>query len=177
MARDYDAGYRHDLAGYDRDYRGARRGYGRELVGYGADYEPFPGDGDRWHTGGAGFRRRLLLSRLDSRTRGTAGGVSAGGWRQGAAAGAPWRGQPPGRVFRGYERREPYAPAERRTRDISPDHRRYLSEDEYGLGPRRAYDREFEDERFRRGPLGPRNALFGGEGFVRYDRDYDEQWW
>ncbi len=173
MAGDYDSGYRHDPAGYDRGYYGARRGYGRELFGYGVDYEPFPGDGDRWRMGGAGFRRRLLLSRIDSRAR----GVGAGGRPQGAGTGTRGRGQPPGRVFRGYERREPYPPAERRAHDMPPDYRRYLSEDEYGFGPRRAYDRQFEEERFWRGPLGPRNALFGGEGFVRYDRDYDEQWW
>ncbi len=175
MVGDYDAGFHRPPAGYDPAYRGGRGGYGHDLVRYGVDYEPFgessaPPGWPRFD----GYSRRRLVERTDRRARGGHAGAG-GGW--GGERGT-WRGWPtPGRVYRGYERREPYARRERSFRNVPPDYRRYLSEDEYGLGPGRSYDRTYQEDRFRRGPLGPRNALFGREGFIRYDREYDEQWW
>ncbi len=189
MAWGYDAGFEAGPGGYERSYPGERGpGYGRDPVGYGGDYEPFGGPDVAWR--GVARGRRRLLARRDWRFRGgpagggprwpdrVAGGEGSwheGGWRgRGGSAGGRAR---PGRTYRGYERREPYPRDERHYRNVPPDYRRYLSEDDYGVGPGRAYDRLFQEDRFRRGPLGPRNALFGGEGFVRYDADFDEQWW
>jgi len=179
MAREYDADFGPAPAGYDPPFRaGPRRGYGRGLSGYGADYERFPGHAAL--STEADVRRRWLLARVDRRTRGALGGAGRrgrAGERTERGGGASPREESRVRVWRGYERRQPYPPGERQYGSTPPEYRRYLSEDEYGLGPGRAYDRAFREERFRRGPLGPRNALFGGEGFARYDGDYDEQWW
>ncbi len=75
-----------------------------------------------------------------------------------------------------------YYPGHRVPREV----RRYLSSEEYGLGES-GYGRDYRGTAHRR-PRDPhdierprahrdraRNALFGGEGFRRYDRDYDER--
>ena len=171
---------------YDFDYRrGAlyERSHGRQpLSGYGRDYGAHDLDagGDGWR------RRRGRRGRLVWRTDRRAGaGMWQGrerGWTlardpaEDLLHGQPRRGYP-GAFSRWYRRLEDYPRGERRWRDVPADWRRYLSREEYGLGPGGAYDREYTGDRFRRGPLGARNALFGGQGFVRYDREYDDQWW
>ena len=175
MARAYDSDYR-SRGDFGGGYRPPPlRSYAED---YGA-HDPEAGDyGWRDRDG----RRRRLVPRTDWR----AGAGMWHGWARGWSAppelpwvlrhGRPLRGYP-GAFSSGYERRENYAGSGRRSRHVPPDWRRYISREEYGLGPGGAYDREFEGDRFRRGPLGARNALFGGEGFVRYDREYDDQWW
>ncbi len=177
MTGEYDASFQRAPAGYDPVYGGGRGGYGREYEGYGADSE-LPGDAPSGWPRFRGRPPRRWVARSDWREWGGPAAF-APGWTAeiGMRAGPHGRPDRPRRVFRGYERREPYPRGERHYRNVPPDWRRYLSEDGYGLGPGRRYDRDFEDDRFRRGPLGPRNALFGREGFARYDRDFDEQWW
>ncbi len=171
----YDADYRWP-AGYDGAFR-------RDLLpGYGRDYYAHEPDAGKhgWRRLASG-RRRRLVPRPDWRAGGGPWQREPHAWAapadspEGKPHGRPWEGYPA--VSRGYERRENYPRGERHSRGAPPDWRRYLSREEYGLGPGGAYDREFEGDRFRRGRLGARNALFGGEGFVRYQRDYDEQWW
>ncbi|HEX9106904.1 MAG TPA: hypothetical protein VF832_06745 [Longimicrobiales bacterium] len=177
MAPGYDFDYRGDAGRDDAFRRQPLRGYGRD---YGA-HDPEAG-GYGWRRRGG--RRGRLVPRPDWRAGAAVWPGAARGW---APPPELPESLPHGRVVRGYpgasgafeprERRENHPERSRRGRGVPPGWRRYLSREEYGLGPEGAYDREFEGNRFRRGPLGPRNALFGGEGFVRYDRDYDEQWW
>lgn len=172
-------GYGRDFTEYDRDftdYRRALTSYGRDFTAYGGDYEPFGGyAGPLDYPRPSDRHRRRLVPRPDWRYRGIPAGAGGPGW-PGATRESQYlvSGGYSGLAFRGWHRRQPHPRGERYDRRVPPDYRRYLSEKEYGLGPGRAYDLAFRERRFRRGPLGPRNALFGGEGFRRYDREYPE---
>ncbi len=156
------------FGGYDPAYRGDLGP--RDDRPYLADEEGW------WPEYDADFREQLFGRR----------------WRSRDFAQEPWETGPGGRERRMYARRRSdrlqgresdYYPGHRVPRDF----RRYLSPEEYGLGesgygrdyaggahasPRRA--RHLDRLWARRGP-DERNALFGGQGFRRYDRDYDER--
>ncbi len=157
---------------YDSDYDPYGYGRGRYFRGRGPGYP-----GEFWpryrQPGEPGWQGRAGWDEVLPGRRGGPG-RRAGSYGYGGqySAGSRWRGRS-GRDRWG---------------NFPPDYRRYLSEDEYGLpgwesARGREHDRDTGErvggrrrDRFDRGALGPRNALFGREGFARYGQDY-EQWW
>lgn len=183
------------------------QGYDSEYERLGGDYEDLPRHAatDAQPEHGFGWPRRRMVVQRDWREWGDyragapRGREEAGpdgygddimrGYDRGAAGARSWWIRPEtveGGHAGGVPGRRVASGGRRGRRDVPPDYRRYLSRDEYGLPPELErdaapprYDRDFREREERSGRMrtGGRNALFGGVGFRRYERDYDDYAW